>query len=344
MSDAGDALGFIICLGGLNPLCWMGCSSDREPPPITFSGYDSGLPDAAVGDGIASDVVTHGDADAAVGDSDDNATVDADIASSDAGPDDDDGGVTDIAGSDAVPPDAFVSDAGAELDAGALDEGSIDAASGDIGTDAVSTDTGVADSGQPPPIVMYQCTFTSQDIYGFKNAGYVESQLPVVVSPPTLGFTGIMRFAAAAGTPPSLVTERLTDPAVLWPHAGQSISPFADELVARYWMGAAIAGNSGTMTFAGIDADGVNQQSLILPMTWADDITELPQPIAFDTSNESYPAFQNPLQFSVACIAAGADPCATIKGKIDTGDPAWQPIVNEPDINRIDIECTKSVQ
>lgn len=59
MSDAGDVLGFVLCLGGLNPLCWMGCSSeDRQPEPIIFGSQDGGKADDA---GVGADTAAAAD-------------------------------------------------------------------------------------------------------------------------------------------------------------------------------------------------------------------------------------------------------------------------------------------
>lgn len=31
MGKIADAVGFVFCLGGLNPLCWTGCAYEEKP-------------------------------------------------------------------------------------------------------------------------------------------------------------------------------------------------------------------------------------------------------------------------------------------------------------------------
>lgn len=237
----------------------------------------------------------------------------------------DDGGATDAPDAGTTPPD----DGGEVADAGPQDGGT-----GPV-------DGGTTDITPPMTMGMYQCQLTASDIYGMYYSMYAGTPVPVVPVPPTQGFSGILRFAAAPGTPAGLEGQRINDPAASWPQAGQWIPDFAGTLIGHYWAQASIAGNAGQMSFENYNALWELQSATILPMTFADAGTGDPMPIAFDTSNEVYLAVDAPVTFDVACTAGMPDPCAVIEGEVEEGDPQWQPIANQPDVNRIHIRCDK---
>lgn len=262
----------------------------------------------------------------------------------DGGIDQDAGGTTDASDGGTVPQD----DGGVPADAGSPDAGDLDggveAVDGgpvDGGVDDGPADGGTTDVIPPLTMGMYQCRIDASDIYGMQYSMYVGTEVPVMPTLGTQGFGGLLRFAAAPGTPAGLVAERIYNPAENWPQAGQWIPGFAGDLVAYYWANASIVNNAGELILSGYDTLGAVQAKAILPMTFADPVTGNPTPIAFDTSNEIYLAVDAPVTFHVGCTAGMPDPCVVVEGNVQEGDPEWQPIANQPDIDRLEIRCEK---
>lgn len=305
MVDAGDVAAFIFCVGGLNPLCWGACSSDSESrsiPPLP--GPDTG------GDAVFGDTV--GDS-FGVPEVIDGSNLDA----------------VDVPVLDT--PETFIGDVQADT---VGDNGPV--ADGSTTVPDIADDPGTIEPPPPQKPKQYTCLVNATDAYGATFGSYLESYEDISHS--SNSWTGSMLFQPAEGTNTSKadIDKILNQQAGNWSEGLMGSVPpsSADNLVSAY--GVSFSENQGELSIENYDASGNPGGATLIPMTFADKYTGVPQPISSDLSNLVYLSTSPELgEIQVGYINENYD----LAGASVYGDAGWSAVSGWDNIMSIEVFC-----